>query len=60
MIRLFFLKISSGVGHPADLVKYIPDALASYIPKSLLIFEEEKPSVQDFNSKMWTREQVIC
>ncbi|KAK2533625.1 Msln [Columba guinea] len=54
----FVEKISSSVGHPADLVKYIPDALASYIPKSLLVFEEEKPSVQDFNSKMWTREQA--
>ncbi|XP_019329501.1 PREDICTED: mesothelin [Aptenodytes forsteri] len=56
--RTFVEKISSSVGHPADLVKYIPDALASYIPKSLLVFGEEKPSIQDLNSKMWTREQA--
>ncbi|XP_054699633.1 mesothelin [Grus americana] len=54
----FVEKISSSVGHPADLVKYIPDALASYIPKSLLVFGEEKPNVQDLNSKTWTREQA--
>ncbi|XP_032560336.1 mesothelin-like [Chiroxiphia lanceolata] len=56
--RTFVEKISSSVAHPADLVKYIPDALASYIPKSLLVFEEEKPSVQDLNSKPWTPEQA--
>ncbi|KAM6320041.1 mesothelin isoform 2-T12 [Podargus strigoides] len=54
----FVEKISSSVGHPADLVKYTPDALASYIPKSLLVFGEEKPNIQDLNSKPWTREQA--
>ncbi|XP_074775418.1 mesothelin isoform X2 [Athene noctua] len=54
----FVEKISSSVGHPGDLVKYIPDALASYIPKSLLVFGEEKPNIQDLNSKTWTREQA--
>ncbi|KAK4813444.1 hypothetical protein QYF61_005392 [Mycteria americana] len=56
--KTFVEKISSSVGNPADLVKYIPDALASYIPKSSLVFGEEKPSIQDLNSKMWTREQA--
>ncbi|XP_065540888.1 mesothelin-like isoform X1 [Lathamus discolor] len=51
-------KLSSSVHHPADLVKYIPDALASYIPKSLLVFGEEKPNIQDINNKTWTREQA--
>ncbi|XP_009922951.2 mesothelin [Haliaeetus albicilla] len=55
---IFVEKISSSVDHPADLVKCIPDALASYIPKSLLVFGEEKPNIQDLNSKMWTREQA--
>ncbi|KAM9013306.1 mesothelin isoform 1-T1 [Ara ararauna] len=54
----FVEKLSSSVHHPADLVKYIPDALASYIPKSLLVFGEEKPNIQDLNSKTWTREQA--
>ncbi|KAM9292174.1 mesothelin [Morus bassanus] len=54
----FVEKISSSVGNSADLVKYIPDALASYIPNSLLVFGEEKPSIQDLNSKTWTREQA--
>ncbi|KAM6352548.1 otoancorin-like isoform 1-T7 [Alca torda] len=55
---IFVEKISSSVGHPADLVKYIPDALASYIPKSLLVFGEEKPNILDLNSKKWTPEQA--
>ncbi|KAM6407428.1 mesothelin-like isoform 2-T2 [Rhynochetos jubatus] len=54
----FVEKISSSVDHPADLVKYIPDALASYIPKSLLVFGEKKPNIQDLNSKPWTRGQA--
>lgn len=54
-----FFKVSSSVGHPAELVKLIPNALATYIPKSLLVFGEEKPNVQDLNKKPWTREQVI-
>ncbi|XP_025909821.1 mesothelin [Nothoprocta perdicaria] len=54
----FVEKISSGLDHPADLVKYIPDALASYIPKSLLVFEKEKPNIQDLNQKTWTPEQA--
>lgn len=54
-----FFKVSSSVGHPAELVKLIPNALASYIPKSLLVFGEEKPNVQDLNKKPWTREQVM-
>ncbi|XP_025950951.2 mesothelin [Dromaius novaehollandiae] len=54
----FVEKISSSVGHPADLVKYIPDAFTSYIPKSLLLFGKEKPNIQDLNQKTWTREQA--
>ncbi|XP_064317471.1 mesothelin [Phalacrocorax carbo] len=54
----FVEKISSSVDRSVDLVKYIPDGLASYIPKSLLVFGEEKPSIQDLNSKTWTREQA--
>uniref|UniRef100_A0A8C3J1L6 Mesothelin n=1 Tax=Calidris pygmaea TaxID=425635 RepID=A0A8C3J1L6_9CHAR len=56
--RIFAEKIYSSVGHPADLVKYVPDPLASYIPKSLLVFGGEKPNIQDLNSKTWTREQA--
>ncbi|XP_030315712.1 mesothelin-like isoform X2 [Calypte anna] len=56
--RIFVDKLSSSAVHPADLVKYIPDALASYIPKTLLVFGEEKPSIQDLNNKSWTREQA--
>lgn len=57
-VLLGFFKVSSRVDHPAELVKLIPNALASYIPKSLLVFEEEKPNVQDLNNKPWSREQV--
>lgn len=53
-----FSKVSSRVGHPSELVKLIPSALASYIPKALLVFGEEKPNVQDLNNKPWTRDQV--
>ncbi|XP_068063370.1 mesothelin-like isoform X2 [Anomalospiza imberbis] len=56
--RTLVEKVSSRVGHPSELVKLIPNALASYIPKSLLVFGEEKPNVQDLNSKPWTREQA--
>ncbi|XP_021267167.1 mesothelin-like isoform X2 [Numida meleagris] len=56
--RIFVEKISSSVGNPADLVKFTPGALARYIPKSLLIFEDGKLSIEDLNSKMWTREQA--
>ncbi|XP_027761231.1 mesothelin-like [Empidonax traillii] len=56
--RAFVEKLSSSIAHPADLVKHIPDSLASYIPRSLLVFGEEKPSVQDLNSKTWTPEQA--
>ncbi|XP_047916908.2 mesothelin [Anser cygnoides] len=56
--RTFVEMVSSSVSHPAELVKRIPDALASYIPKSLLVFEDEKPSIEDLNRKMWTREQA--
>ncbi|XP_053848254.1 mesothelin-like [Vidua macroura] len=51
-------KVSSRVGRPAELVKLIPNALVSYIPKSLLVFGEEEPNVQDLNSKPWSREQA--
>lgn len=61
MVYLFVcFKISSSVSNPAELVKRIPDALASYIPKSLLVFEDEKPTIEDLNRKTWTREQVKC
>ncbi|XP_077643080.1 mesothelin-like [Lonchura striata] len=56
--RILVEKVSSRVGHPAELVKLIPNALASYIPKSLLVFDEEKPNVEDLNNKPWSREQA--
>ncbi|XP_050836196.1 mesothelin isoform X2 [Serinus canaria] len=56
--RILVEKVSSRVGHPAELVKLIPSALASSIPKSLLVFGEEKPNLQDLNSKPWSREQA--
>lgn len=55
----FFSQVSSRAGHPSELVQLIPDALASYIPKSLLVFGEEEPNVQDLNNKPWTRDQVM-
>lgn len=59
MFSWVFFKVSSRVGHPAELVKVIPNALASYIPKSLLVFGEEEPNLQDLNNKPWTRDQVM-
>ncbi|XP_023792711.1 mesothelin-like [Cyanistes caeruleus] len=56
--RTLVEKVSSRVGHPSELVKLIPSALASYIPKSLLVFGEEQPNVQDLNDKPWTRDQA--
>ncbi|CAM4519111.1 unnamed protein product [Lepidochelys kempii] len=51
-------KIASAAGSPINLVKYVPNSLASYIPKSLLAFGNEKPSVQELNQKLWSREQA--
>ncbi|KAM7007567.1 mesothelin [Passerculus sandwichensis] len=56
--RILVEKVSSRVAHPSELVRLIPSALASSIPKSLLVFGEEKPNVQDLNNKPWTREQA--
>ncbi|XP_057891774.1 mesothelin [Melospiza georgiana] len=56
--RILVEKVSSRVAHPSELVRLIPSALASSIPKPLLVFGEEKPNVQDLNSKPWTREQA--
>ncbi|CAN8192175.1 unnamed protein product [Coccothraustes coccothraustes] len=56
--RILVEKVSSRVGHAAELVKLIPSTLASSIPKSLLVFWEEKPNLQDLNSKPWSREQA--
>ncbi|OXB68798.1 hypothetical protein ASZ78_002213, partial [Callipepla squamata] len=56
--RILVEKISSSVDNPADLVKFTPSALTTYIPKSLLIFEDEKLNIEDLNSKVWTQEQA--
>ncbi|XP_077043149.1 mesothelin [Agelaius phoeniceus] len=56
--RILVEKVSSRVGHPSELVKLIPSALATSIPKSLLVFGEEMPNLQDLNNKPWTREQA--
>ncbi|XP_066053928.1 mesothelin-like [Chamaea fasciata] len=56
--RTLVEKVSSRVGHPSELVKVIPSALASYIPKSLLVFGEEEPNLQDLNDKPWSRDQA--
>ncbi|XP_064581853.1 mesothelin-like isoform X2 [Zonotrichia leucophrys gambelii] len=56
--RILVEKVSSRVAHPSELVRLIPSALASSIPKSLLVFGEEMPNVQDLNNKPWTREQA--
>ncbi|XP_068002585.1 mesothelin-like isoform X1 [Melanerpes formicivorus] len=56
--RMLVEKISSRVSHPAELVPCVPGALARYIPKSLLVFGEEEPNIQDLNSKPWTPGQA--
>ncbi|KAL9835721.1 mesothelin [Geothlypis trichas] len=56
--RILVEKVSSRVGDPSELVRLIPSALASSIPKSLLVFGEEMPNVEDLNNKPWTREQA--
>ncbi|RMC17554.1 hypothetical protein DUI87_05217 [Hirundo rustica rustica] len=56
--RTLVEKVSSRADRPTELVKLIPNALASYIPKSLLVFGEEEPDVQDLNDKPWTRDQA--
>ncbi|XP_030814303.1 mesothelin [Camarhynchus parvulus] len=56
--RILVEKVSSSVARPAELVRLIPSTLASSIPKSLLVFGEEMPNLQDLNNKPWTREQA--
>ncbi|XP_025060456.1 mesothelin [Alligator sinensis] len=51
-------KMSSAISSPIDLIKYVPDALVDHIPKSLLVFGNLRPRVQDLNQKSWSREQA--
>ncbi|XP_019397678.1 PREDICTED: mesothelin [Crocodylus porosus] len=51
-------KMSSAISSPIDLIKYVPDALVDHIPKSLLVFGNFRPHIQDLNQKSWSREQA--
>uniref|UniRef100_A0A3B5QVA1 Uncharacterized protein n=1 Tax=Xiphophorus maculatus TaxID=8083 RepID=A0A3B5QVA1_XIPMA len=54
----FVKKIISVDSSPAKVVENVPDALATEIPPSLLLFPEGTANITAINKKMWTADQV--
>ncbi|KAJ6657621.1 hypothetical protein lerEdw1_002338, partial [Lerista edwardsae] len=54
---LLVIKMVGAVGGKSDFVKYMPDALAPYVPPYELAFGS-KFDTQDLNRKRWTSEQA--
>ncbi|XP_069841032.1 mesothelin-like [Dendropsophus ebraccatus] len=55
---MFVTQIVAANSTPSTVVKNIPASLASFIPKSLLLFSSDKPSLQDVNGKSWSPDQA--
>lgn len=43
---------------PAKVVVNVPDAMATEIPPSLLVFSQEMADISVINKKEWTSDQV--
>ncbi|XP_073414801.1 uncharacterized protein [Dendrobates tinctorius] len=54
----FVMKIISANSTTSSVVKNVPASLASFIPKSFLLFKSEKPSLEDVNGKSWSPDQA--
>uniref|UniRef100_A0A3B3V7Q7 Uncharacterized protein n=1 Tax=Poecilia latipinna TaxID=48699 RepID=A0A3B3V7Q7_9TELE len=54
----FVKKIISVDSSPAKVVENVPDALATEIPPSLLVFSEGTANITVINKKTWTADQV--
>ncbi|XP_069590723.1 otoancorin-like [Ranitomeya imitator] len=54
----FVMKIISANSTTSSVVKHVPANLASFIPKSFLLFKSEKPSLVDVNGKSWSPDQA--
>ncbi|XP_053327418.1 uncharacterized protein LOC128501813 [Spea bombifrons] len=55
---VFAKQIVAANSNTASLVKNVPASLASYIPKSSLVFKSEAPVLQDLYEKAWTSDQA--
>ncbi|XP_069841031.1 mesothelin-like [Dendropsophus ebraccatus] len=56
--NMFVTQIVAANSTPSTVVKNIPASLASFVPKSLLLFSSDKPSLQDVNGKSWSPDQA--
>uniref|UniRef100_A0A4W6DIS8 Si:ch211-188p14.4 n=1 Tax=Lates calcarifer TaxID=8187 RepID=A0A4W6DIS8_LATCA len=56
--QTFVKKIISVDSSPAKVVLNVPDAMATEIPPSLLLFSEENVDVSVINRKTWTSDQA--
>ncbi|KAG8549982.1 hypothetical protein GDO81_030124 [Engystomops pustulosus] len=56
--NMFVKQILAASSTASSVVKNVPSSLASFIPKSSLLFKSEKPSLQDVNGKSWTPDQA--
>ncbi|XP_075687705.1 uncharacterized protein LOC142656665 [Rhinoderma darwinii] len=54
----FVKQIVAANSTSSNVVKNVPASLASFIPKSSLLFKSEKPSLQDVNGKSWSPDQA--
>ncbi|XP_014830816.1 PREDICTED: uncharacterized protein LOC106909037 [Poecilia mexicana] len=55
--EIFVKKIISVDSSPAKVVQNVPDALATEIPPSLLVFSEGTANITVINKKTWTADQ---
>uniref|UniRef100_A0A671WLB2 Si:ch211-188p14.4 n=1 Tax=Sparus aurata TaxID=8175 RepID=A0A671WLB2_SPAAU len=56
--QTFVNKIISVDSSPAKVVVNVPDAMATEIPPSLLVFSQEMADISVINKKEWTSDQV--
>ncbi|XP_063286533.1 mesothelin [Pelobates fuscus] len=56
--NVFVNKLVAANSTPTSLVKNVPSSLASFVPKSLLVYKSETPVIQDLNEKAWTSDQA--
>ncbi|KAM9341441.1 uncharacterized protein ABDE67_015106 [Symphorus nematophorus] len=56
--QTFVKKIISVDSSPAKVVENVPDAMATEIPPSLLVFSEETVDINVINKKTWTSDQA--
>lgn len=57
-MHFIFWQILSVDTSPAKVVLNVPDAMATDIPPSMLLFSESTVDIDVINRKTWTRDQV--